>query len=117
MKKVILVSGDLMFISKVKEVARASGGEVVVARSESALDKARSECLEPSALLIDLEKSGVSLESLAPRVAALSQEGWRVVSFFSHVHEELAHQALDLGLGEVVPRSKFVKLLPEVFMG
>ena len=117
MKKVILVSGDLMFISKVKEVARASGGEVVVARSDAALDKARSECLEPSALLIDLEKSGVSLESLATRVAALSQEGWRVVSFFSHVHEELAHKAIELGLGEVVPRSKFVKLLPEVFVG
>ncbi len=116
MKKAILVSGDLMFISKVKEVARASGGEVVVARSEVALEKAHSECVEPSALLIDLEKCGVPFDVLATRVSGLSQQGWRVVSFFSHVHEDLAHKAMELGLGEVVPRSKFVKLLPEFFI-
>lgn len=117
MKKAILVSGDLMFISKVKEVARAAGGEVTVARSESALEKAQSECASASVLLIDLEKSGVSLESLSSRVSHLSQNGWRVVSFFSHVHEELAHKANELGLGEVMPRSRFVKLLPELFVG
>jgi hypothetical protein len=117
MKKAILVSGDLMFISKVKEVARASGGEVTVARSEAALEKAQRDCPDVTALLIDLEKSGIPLEALSPRVATLSQQGWRIVSFFSHVHEELAHRALELGLGEVVPRSKFVKLLPDVFLG
>lgn len=116
MKKAILVSGDLMFISKVKEVARASGGEVTVARSEAALDKVCSECLEPVVLLIDLEKCGVPHEVLATRVAKLAPQGWRVVSFFSHVHEDLALKAMELGLGEVVPRSKFVKLLPELFL-
>jgi hypothetical protein len=49
-------------------------------------------------------------------VAKLVAQGWRVVSFFSHVHEEVAGEAVELGLGEVMPRSKFVRVLPSLFV-
>jgi hypothetical protein len=41
-------------------------------------------------------------------------KGWKVVSFFSHVHGDTAENAVSLGLGEVMPRSKFVRVLPEL---
>jgi len=112
----ILVSSDLMFISKVKEVAVAAQGQVKVVRSLQALEQAIAEVSSPGALMIDLEKSGIPKDALQERVAKLRAQGWRVVSFFSHVHEEVAGEANALGLGEVMPRSKFVRILPELFL-
>lgn len=111
----ILLSGDLMFISKVKEVAAASNTQVKVARSLEALERALSESSTPGVLMIDLEKCGAPRDTLQEPAARLIAQGWRVVSFFSHVHEEVAAEALGLGLGEVMPRSKFVRVLPELF--
>jgi hypothetical protein len=115
MKIGILVSSDLMFISKVKEAAAAAQGEVKVARSLEALTRAIGEVSSPGALMIDLEKSGIVKGDLREPVAKLTAQGWRVVSFFSHVHEEVAGEAVALGLGEVMPRSKFVRVLPSLF--
>ncbi len=112
----ILVSSDIMFISKVKEAAAAAQGEVKVARSLQALEQAITDAPAPGALMIDLEKSGVPKDALQEPVAKLRAQGWRVVSFFSHVHEDVAGQANALGLGEVMPRSKFVRILPELFL-
>lgn len=112
--RAILISSDLMFISKVKEVASATGAQLSTARSLGALEKALCENEGTGVLMLDLEKSGASLEALAPIVRGLIDQGWRVASFFSHVHEELCGQAQTLGLGDVMPRSRFVKLLPEL---
>lgn len=112
----ILVSRDLMFISKVKEVAAAAQQEVAVVRSLQALEQAIGTSSGPAVLMIDLEKSGIPKSDLQEPVARLSSQGWRVVSFFSHVHEEVAGEAVELGLGEVMPRSKFVRVLPELFL-
>lgn len=111
----ILVSSDLMFISKVKEVAAAAHGQVKVARSLKALEQAIDEASEAGALMIDLEKSGITQDVLSEVVARLSANGWRVVSFFSHVHEEVAENASKHALGEIMPRSKFVRILPSLF--
>jgi len=112
----ILVSSDLMFISKVKEAAAAAQGQVKVARSLQALEQAIGEMTAPGTLMIDLEKTGIQKSDLGEPVAKLVAQGWRVVSFFSHVHEEVAGEAEALGLGEVMPRSKFVRVLPSLFV-
>ena len=111
----ILISSDLMFISKVKEVAAASHGEVKVVRSLEALKGAVADVGSPGAIMIDLEKSRISIDSLVEPISRLTQAGWKVVSFFSHVHEEVGAEASRLGLGEVMPRSKFVRVLPALF--
>ena len=112
----ILVSSDLMFISKVKEVAAAAQGQVRGVRSLQALEQAIAEVSSTGALMIDLEKSGIPKADLRDPVAKLLSQGWRVVSFFSHVHDGVAGEAAELGLGEVMPRSKFVRVLPELFL-
>jgi hypothetical protein len=114
MSSIILLSKDLFFISKVKEVAASVGRVVVVAKSIGALREATTEGTLPGVMLMDLEKSGVPLEELAGVFSELTLNGWRGVSFFSHVHDAVGDRAKELGLGEVMPRSRFVKVLPEV---
>jgi hypothetical protein len=111
----LLLTKDLLFITKVKEVALATGREVTTIKSEKALEEALNQCVEPGLLLVDLEKSVLPLEALSSRTQGLIESGWRCVSFFSHVHADLEERANSLGLGEVMPRSRFVKMLPELF--
>ena len=115
--KAVLLSKDLMFISRVKEVAAARGGEVLVAKNDASLlslldSKGESD---GGVLLLDLEKCPVSLERVQQVVEALPTQSWRCVSFYSHVHVSTAEDARLRGLGEVMPRSKFVQILPGLF--
>ena len=113
--EIVLISRDLIFISKVKEVAASLGKTVAVVKSEAKLHELRAGgALGCGLLLIDLEKSPVGLEAIAAVCKRLTQQGWRALSFFSHVHDEVSLRAEELGLGEVMPRSRFVKVLPEV---
>lgn len=66
-------------------------------------------------MLIDLEKPSLPLELLKDRLLSLDTNLWRTVGFYSHVHVDTAEQARAIGMQEVVPRSKFVQLLPGLF--
>ena len=113
--EIVLVSKDLFFISKVKEVAASFGKTVLVVKSEAKLNELSAAAASGGGLLlIDLEKSAVALEVIAAVYSGLASRGWRALSFFSHVHDEVADRAEELGLGQVMPRSRFVKVLPEV---
>lgn len=112
--RAVLVSSDLFFISKIKEAAASCGKEIVVARSQAALDQARLTVGLSGLLIIDLEKAPIALETLAVAANELVSQGWKVASFFSHVHVDTAEKAGEMGLGEVMPRSKFVRVLPEL---
>lgn len=113
--EIVLISKDLIFISKVREVAASFGKAVAVIKSEAKLNELSVVSASAGGLLlIDLEKSGMSLETISAVHAGLVQRGWRALSFFSHVHDEVATQAEELGLGQVMPRSRFVRVLPEV---
>jgi hypothetical protein len=115
--KAILLSKDLMFISRVKEVSSACGGEVSVVKNEAALHAAVSAVgqQERGVVLLDLEKCPLPLDSVQQVVSGLPAQSWRCVCFFSHVHVEVAEEARRRGLGDVMPRSKFVQLLPGFF--
>jgi hypothetical protein len=115
--KAVLLSKDLMFISRVKEVAAACGGEVAVVKNEAALAEAIGTpgSAQSGVVLLDLEKCPIALEVVERTVAGLSKDSWRCISFFSHVHVETADDARRRGLGEVMPRSKFVQVLPGLF--
>lgn len=111
---IFLLTKDLLFITKVKEVALASERELKTIKSDKALDEALAQCVEPGLLMVDLEKPVLPVEPLATRVRELVGNGWRCVSFFSHVHSDLEDRASALGLGDVMPRSRFVKVLPDL---
>lgn len=111
---IFLLSKDLLFITKIKEAALVGQREVTTLKNEKALDEALAQCVESGLLMVDLEKAVLPLEMLAARVQGLAGKGWRCVSFFSHVHADLEARANTLGLGEVMPRSRFVRILPEL---
>jgi hypothetical protein len=113
----ILISSDLMFIGKVREVSIASGRDLQTIRSLESLAKVVKEGTVPSTLMLDLERTPISLEALSEPIRDMIVRGWRVVSFYSHVHEELSARAAALGLGEVMPRSRFVRELQSLFAG
>jgi hypothetical protein len=114
--KIILVSRDLMFISRVKEVAAANGHQAVIAKTTTALaDAIASRGVdERGVLLLDLEKSPLTVPELEIVVRDLPKETWTCVSFYSHVHLETAEQAKIAQLGQVMPRSRFVQLLSQL---
>jgi len=115
--KAVLLSRDLMFITRIKEVAAARGGEVVVVNNEVAWRAVASDSqiTQGGVVLVDLERCPVELEIVQDVVSSLLPYSWRCLSFFSHVHVEVAHDARLRGLGDVMPRSKFVQLLPGLF--
>ena len=113
-KHVIMISKDLFFITKVKEMAAGAGATVTVARSRSALDIAVGEGGPSPVIVIDAEKAPMPLEEISAVVAPVQISGATLLTFFSHVNEQLESDALQLGLGAVMPRSRFVKVLPDL---
>lgn len=115
--KTILLSRDLLFISRVREVAAARGQQALVVKSMEALREALAslESHEKGVLLLDLEKSPLPAESVQHALSERDPSAWRCISFYSHVHVETAQAAKSLGLGEVMPRSRFIQVLPQLF--
>ncbi|MFN4895872.1 MAG: hypothetical protein ACK5GN_12265 [Pseudomonadota bacterium] len=116
--KAILLSKDLMFISRVKEVAAVAGSEVLVVKNEVALSEAVSASSsqeQRGLIMLDLEKCPVELDLVQKMIASSASTNWRCVCFFSHVHVETAEDARSKGFNEVMPRSKFVQILPGLF--
>ena len=116
--KALLISKDLLFITRVKEVATTKGGSVVIAKNETAVQSAVSELKSERSgiVLIDLERCPIELGRIQELISELPREAWRRVSFYSHVHVDVAIEAKAQNLGDVMPRSKFVQLLPELFL-
>ena len=109
MNRVIAFVDDLMFLSRIREAARARGLEVQAVRTVADLLAA---CREPTRLVImDLDRARPpAAEALAALRAEPGLAGLRIVGFFSHVHAERGRQAREAGC-TAMPRSVFVQEL------
>ena len=94
-KRVLLVTADLLFRSKLGGVVAAAGGEVT--RDEKACDLAVLELVSPA----------------ADRIAPLVQRGIPVLAYGSHVHPELLRAARATG-ATAVPNSQVEAKLREL---
>ncbi|MEY4701244.1 MAG: hypothetical protein RL326_1431 [Pseudomonadota bacterium] len=110
----ILISKDLLFITKVKEAAMTAGARLMVVKSTEALEGALVSSPSGGVVMIDLEKCPMPLDMIRSALPQAGESRWRVCSFFSHVHLETADHARQLALGDVMPRSKFVSILPNL---
>jgi len=111
MPTVIAVMDDLLFLSRIREAARAAGVEVRTARrAEDAVLAARQGA---RLVLVDADSDRVPW---ARAVSALHADealrGLAVVAFLSHVNAERARLARDAGATRVVARGAFVQELP-----
>lgn len=109
---IIALVEDLLFRSKIREVARRAGVDVIFPRSPAEVtDTSRGK---PSLAVVDLHAD--KLEPLVS-LAALRAQGIPAIGFFAHVQTDLARLALEAGATEVLPRSAFAARLPEILQG
>jgi hypothetical protein len=102
---------DLMFASRVAEAARAQGVEVRRARTA---DEVRDGCggQDKAVVFVDLDRPPLPLADIVEASKACAQAV--LVGFFSHVEPARGREARSLGFTRVLPRSAFVKELPEL---
>jgi hypothetical protein len=103
---VLALVSDLMFSSKISAEARACGVAVMMLR-----DPAKLEAQAGRMLIVDLNLAGAIAAAGAWRKAT----GREVVGFVSHVDAEAIANARDAGIDQIMARSRFVQVLPELF--
>jgi len=108
---------DLLFSSKIRNVAKRLDVEVVFARSaEAILSEVRAR--RPSLVVFDLNADRTQpIDTLAQIRADPEVAGTRAIAFASHVHAGLIAAARAAGADEVMPRSVFAATLPEIVAG
>jgi CheY-like chemotaxis protein len=108
----LMLSDDLIFVSKVAGAAKALDLSVQAARStEALLALARREA--PGGVLVDLHNPGLDLPALLRTLREVCPVMPRVVGYGSHVEAQVLHAARLAGCDLVLPRSKFVADLPQ----
>ena len=111
---IIAAVADLMFSSRIRAAAGASGADVRFSRTAAdLLNDARA--LRPSLVLLDLNAAPLSpVETIARLKADAETTGIRIVGFVSHVQADVIAAARAAGVDEVMARSAFVSRLPEL---
>ncbi len=105
----LLLSDDLLFKSRIIGTAKSLGLEII-AVSKAAELVARAQAEKPACVLIDLQNPGLDLVAL---VGSLKTEGNpNIVAYGSHVDTACLQAAREGGCDVVLPRSKFVDVLP-----
>ncbi len=103
---------DLIFSTKIVTEARAQGRIVPVLRSFSKMEEFL-KATPPDFLIVDLHSGGIDGVSAIGKAMTCGR-ACKVLAYVSHGERELAQKARDAGATQVVPRSEFVLLLPEL---
>jgi ActR/RegA family two-component response regulator len=110
----LLLSDDLLFISRITGTARSVGLDIEPARSAADLLAKAGTCT-PACVLIDLQNTGLDIVAL---VGALKSAGNAyLVAYGSHVDTAALKAAREAGCDLVLPRSKFVEDLATELLG
>ncbi|HSC78557.1 MAG TPA: hypothetical protein VLB32_08335 [Candidatus Acidoferrales bacterium] len=114
MPQILAVIDDLFFIGKLTGTAKQVGAALQTTTAANfSLDALRRE--KPALIIFDLNATSASALDLIRQLKADSDlAAIPVVGFFSHVQVELMRAAQDAGCDEVMPRSKFTAILPEL---
>ena len=109
----LLLSRDLIFISKIKGTAAELGYPMMVAGAES---KAKSmiEGYMPRVVLVDLTAGELVASAALVAYQAIAGPNTWFVAFGSHVDVNALAAARAAGCHDVLPRSRFTAELPEL---
>jgi CheY-like chemotaxis protein len=112
----LLLSDDLIFISRVVGTARSQGITVRSARSAQAMEALVKQQV-PRCVIVDLANPGLSIGPFMERLKEICVPMPRVAAYGSHVDTATLQAGRTAGCDPVWPRSKFVqdleKALPE----
>jgi CheY-like chemotaxis protein len=106
-----VLSDDLIFTSRIAGTARDFGFAMTPARSaEVLLGMAARKA--PCCVIVDLANPGLDLPMLLRNLSESVAPPPRVVAYGSHVDAATLKAAREAGCDPVLPRSKFVEVLP-----
>jgi CheY-like chemotaxis protein len=112
-RPVLLVSSDLLFRSRVDDVARRAGLELRVARTPEQFERHLANGLVPSLAVVDLECDTLDPAGAIARLRAMP---WgpklRIVGYAGHTNEPAIRAGRAAGASRVLARSAFVAQLP-----
>ena len=110
---VLLLSGDLMVLSRV-EAAAARTGIAVKAVANSAQAVVACDATPAELLIVDLASPQLDIGTLVPDIKSRNDSQTRIIAFGPHVHEEQLAAARDAGCDEVVSRGQFFAQLDTI---
>ena len=108
-RKLLLVMSDLLFRSKIDEVARRLGLELRVAKSPEQLER-QMAAGEPALAIVDLEETALDSFAAIARIRTASP-ATPVLGFAGHGNVEAIRRAREAG-ATVLARSGFTAQLP-----
>ena len=115
-KRVFVVCSDLMFSAGIREAGISQGVSLEFIDSEEKFDEAL-EKFRASLFMSDLhhhklggERAGVLVKKLK---SSQKNKGTFTIAWGKHTEPELLKSAVQAGFDKVVPRSLFVKEMPE----
>jgi DNA-binding NarL/FixJ family response regulator len=113
MATVVTLVEDLMFVSRIREAARAHAVEIRTVRTaDDAVAAARNG---GRLVILDLDSRRLPVAAtLAALRADPALQGLPVVGFFSHVEAARGREAAEMGCTTVLPRSAFVARLESI---
>lgn len=112
-RPILVIMSDLLFRSKIDEVARRLGLELRAARSLEQLDR-HLAVIEPCITIVDLETDALDAAAAIRRVRERTGAGARVVGFSGHTNVDAIRAGRDAGAGVVLARSALAAQLPQL---
>lgn len=104
--KAVLLSGDLMVVSRVEGAAAQAGAAVrAVTNATQAIEACESESAE--VLVIDLAPPAMDVAALVAQLRASRGDSMRIIAFGPHVQEDKLAAAREAGCDVVVSRGQF----------
>lgn len=102
---------DLIFAAKIRGTADALGADLLVVRTADQLLVHLDD--DTRVVIVDLNLESDDPIDLVRQVKARQLQA-RLICYVSHVDAELASAAAQAGADDVLPRSRFVRALPEL---
>ena len=109
----LLLSKDLIFMTKIKRTAAELGYSVLIAGIDSQA-VSMIETYRPSVVLIDLSAGGLVAPEALMTYQQMAGSGTWFVAFGSHVNVESLNSAKAAGCHVVLARSRFAAQLPDL---
>jgi len=109
-RPVLLVMSDLLFRSKIDEVARRLGLTLKVAKSAEQLAR-QLEANAPALAIVDLECETID-PALAIGQSGAARPGTRILGYAGHTNIGAIRRGQDAGAAQVLARSAFTTQLP-----
>lgn len=112
-RKGLLVTGDLIFSTKVTGTGRALGLEIEVTPDPADAVRRVGEG-GYGCVILDLSLQRLAPGEVVPALSSRDKDRPHLVAFGSHVDTARLQEARDAGCDEVMPRSQFTAELPRL---